>query len=551
MLDVILEFTPHTDIFLSSSKRSWLSGPLLPSIKFLESQRWGYNPISTPSSIQRIRANTGLHTRNFRVDENDGHAMNSYWNFSKEFNGRDIRLCIIDTGLQTVRHTEAYHWLFRERTYATCNHGDYLADILMDDDNGMSPSISLYSFDAYDASISDAELSENIAKGIFWGIQKRVHIILITICTSAHTNALIQAINTALAENIIIITNALTTEGDRNGDLLFPAAYCNIICVSSHDKKCAPSNFSPFAREIDFLGPGEYIRSHDLVIHGTCVAATMFAGYCAKILHYLRDWFGVDIARIGTYGMKHLLRKLASSPGSHTKSHGYGTLLISNINLLTEHYLTKIFSDTGFYDMSQRVLEIRSINIRQIESSVSTQQLDSRHKLVTFPGDYIKMNITEERCFVIDKKSRLWVRIGKSGIFNKRCMSKIQIPDLRQLSISVQKQYIVISTGTRLLLFDDDMEFVKSFRFDFQDGVRYVKFFNHQFLLVWTMRGMVEIWDFLAVRLLITVENVDYFHFDLDGRAQVSTSKDTHFEIWVSEMRIDDVGHHDVSFHFE
>ncbi|XP_013386831.1 uncharacterized protein LOC106156231 [Lingula anatina] len=183
----------------------------------------------------------------------------------------------------------------------------------------------------------------------------KVDIISLSVGYAKFSKRLFDSVcRTLLAGKVIVC--ASSNDGRRQQtNISFPARFGNVLCVGSHSKKGQPSEFSPNGREIDVLGPGEDVwaalsaNEHGAVFpfSGTSAATPFVAGVCALILVAAQRIGGETLrSRVSnTSMMREILRKMATKPGHHDESMGYGNVDPWNVFNYGNAYFKRIIDD--------------------------------------------------------------------------------------------------------------------------------------------------------------------------------------------------------------
>ena len=131
----------------------------------------------------------------------------------------------------------------------------------------------------------------DIAAGVAYATQKGADVINISLGGYANSITLQNAINEAVADNIVVVAGA---GNDNKSDAFYPAAYENVIAVAGtdqSDQKTASSNFGAW---VDVSAPGVDILSTTLGGYssdsGTSYAAPFVSGAVGLLLSLHPDW---------------------------------------------------------------------------------------------------------------------------------------------------------------------------------------------------------------------------------------------------------------------
>lgn len=207
-------------------------------------------------------------------------------------NQEKVKVAIIDSGVNLSSDIDVFerksfldeeeqkNVLFEDFT----GHGTGVAGVIaakMNDEGitGIDSNIQLYSARVLDHN-NEAPISR-VIKAIDWAIEKQVNIVNISFVTDVNSVELHDAVKRAYDAGILLIASA----GNDN-ELMYPAAYEEVMAVGSVDSKGDISKNSPEGVEI--VAPGELITTSDvfdsLSVHsGTSFAAPHVTGLAAKL----------------------------------------------------------------------------------------------------------------------------------------------------------------------------------------------------------------------------------------------------------------------------
>ena len=171
---------------------------------------------------------------------------------------------------------------------------------------------------------------------------ERVNVISLSFGISFFSRRLSKMIELAVDGDIIVIC-AASNDGKRSKQpITYPARLGHVICIGSDNGYGKPSSFSPVGREMDFLAPGENLWAPTIdnsnpsgsysTVSGTSFAAPAVAGLVCQLiedLQYCCERFQkpelLDHLH-NVWGIRELLKHMATVQGSHNEEKGFGTL---------------------------------------------------------------------------------------------------------------------------------------------------------------------------------------------------------------------------------
>lgn len=136
---------------------------------------------------------------------------------------------------------------------------------------------------------------DEVAAAIYWALNKKAHVISMSIQSRASDPALYEAVYTALRRGCIVICAAGNYGKLYRKNVGYPGRYGGVITIAAHDRSGVPVSFSASGGEIDFSAPGEGIWSTIPAGYGrysgTSMAAPFVAGIAALLLakHHQAD----------------------------------------------------------------------------------------------------------------------------------------------------------------------------------------------------------------------------------------------------------------------
>ena len=209
------------------------------------------------------------------------------WSAAK---GDGIKVAILDTGISPHNDLEIAGGTSVVGGNYTDNdgHGTSVAGVLaavMDDQGivGVAPGAGIYAVKIMDG--SSGQLSDAI-DGVQWAIDNDMDIITMSFGMETYSQIFKEALQEAYADNILLIASA----GNNNGDVLYPAAYADVIAVGATDENDERASFSAHGPELEIMAAGVNINSTSsggyAVSTGTSLAAPHVAGVAALLKAY-------------------------------------------------------------------------------------------------------------------------------------------------------------------------------------------------------------------------------------------------------------------------
>lgn len=213
------------------------------------------------------------------------------------YDNKKVKVAIIDSGIDSssdVSVAKSINMVPGEEELTTffedtSGHGTSIAGIIAAKDDevgitGINPNVLIYSAKVFD-STNSAPLSR-ILEGIYWAIDEKVDIINMSFGIPEDSIALKEAIDTACEAGILVV--AAAGNGGNDSDVLFPAAYDNVLGVGSVDSNAEISEFTSTGKGLDIMAPGENIISSSMlegvvVCEGTSMSVPHVVGVASLI----------------------------------------------------------------------------------------------------------------------------------------------------------------------------------------------------------------------------------------------------------------------------
>lgn len=206
-----------------------------------------------------------------------------------------IKVGVIDTGI-SLSHPDLaanikgqYNAINPTKSANDDNgHGSHVAGIIAALNNsigvvGAGPLIDLHAIKVLNKNGSG--FLSDVIEGIDVAIQRKLHLINLSLGTSSNVQSFHDAIIRAKAAGLVVVAAA----GNTGGAVVYPAAYPESIAVSATDINNVIASFSSRGPEVDLAGPGVSIYSTYKgtgykTLSGTSMAAPHVAGSAALLL---------------------------------------------------------------------------------------------------------------------------------------------------------------------------------------------------------------------------------------------------------------------------
>ncbi|WP_416147532.1 peptidoglycan-binding protein [Salipaludibacillus sp. HK11] len=225
-------------------------------------------------------------------------AVDSPQAWSNDVTGKDVKVAIIDSGVDTSHPDLSIAGCYGASDAATCEdvdgHGTHVAGTVGARNNeigvvGVAPDVDIY---AARVSNLDGEIwSTNVLAAIDWAISKEVDIINLSLGSNEYSRSIDEALTNAYDKGILSIA---ASGNDSSNSVSYPAALANVIAVSATDKNNEIASFSNTGEEIEFSAPGVAIDSTTLngdyaKSSGTSMATPHVAGVLALLIETYPD----------------------------------------------------------------------------------------------------------------------------------------------------------------------------------------------------------------------------------------------------------------------
>jgi subtilisin len=301
-----------------------------PAVEFVESDR----------QFEVAEADTSEYSESWAIEEIGAEPVHS-----SSYTGKGIKIAVLDTGVD-YKHSElapnykgGYDFINNDNDPMDDNgHGTHVAGILAAARDGKGIVGAAPDAEIYAIKVSDARGKgsfSGLVKGIDWSIKNGMDVVTMSITGKGGSEALAKAVEAAYSQHGLVLVAAV---GNGNGDVLYPAAYPQVIGVGSVTKDNILSPFSLTGSEVELVAPGSGIKSTSIggkysLSSGTSMATPLVTGALALLLGSdEKAW--EDAGMVNGDGawtndeLREVLRSTAKDLGGKGKddSFGYGLL---------------------------------------------------------------------------------------------------------------------------------------------------------------------------------------------------------------------------------
>ena len=214
-------------------------------------------------------------------------------NASKENRGGGVTVAVLDTAIsKSVVNQNADIKQIDLFNYAQSDgeegHGNAVASLLVADDgelSGLAPAIELLSIPVLDSNGEGSAF--DLAKGIIAAVDAGANIISMSLGSYSNSALLKAAVDYAAAQGVVLVA---ASGNDGVNQVLYPAAYDNVIAVGAVDANANAAGFSNTGKEVSLAAPGVGINSAwtegagIVSFSGTSAAVPCVVGVIANIL---------------------------------------------------------------------------------------------------------------------------------------------------------------------------------------------------------------------------------------------------------------------------
>ncbi|MCH6264919.1 S8 family peptidase [Neobacillus citreus] len=273
------------------------------------------------------------------------------WNQTK---GEGITVAILDTGCD-LTHPDLKERIAGGRNFTNDDngnpdvyrdyngHGTHVAGTIAAIQNnsgvvGVAPEANLLIIKVLDKNGSGQY--EWIINGIYYAIEQKADIISMSLGGPEDVSELHEAIQEAVANNILVVC-AAGNGGDGNAstdEFDYPGSYNEVISVGAVDLARSPSRFSNSNNEVDLVAPGEkilstYLNGKYAVLSGTSMATPHVSGAMALVKNLANKSFERKLTEPELYAQ---LIKRTVPLGNSPKLEGNGIVYLTVTDQLSE-----------------------------------------------------------------------------------------------------------------------------------------------------------------------------------------------------------------------
>ena len=212
---------------------------------------------------------------------------------AKEKRGDGVTVAVLDTAISKsvvnqnadIKQIDLFDY---SQNASETGHGNAVASLLVADDrelSGLAPSIELLSIPVLDANGEGSAF--DLAKGIIAAVDAGANVISMSLGSYTNSALLKAAVDYAAAAGVVLVGAA---GNDGVNQVLYPAAYDNVIAVGAVDANANAAGFSNTGGEISLAAPGVGINSAwtegsgIASFSGTSAAVPCVVGVIANIL---------------------------------------------------------------------------------------------------------------------------------------------------------------------------------------------------------------------------------------------------------------------------
>lgn len=253
--------------------------------------------------------------------------------------GDGVRIALIDTGVD-ARHPDFKGSVVAGADFSregpgdgltdTDGHGTSMASLIAGSGQirGVAPNATVVSIRASNGTSSSAT---SIGQAVSWAVDHDISVISISSAHDADDLVLQQAVQAAVAEDIVVVAGVGNTP--RSSRVAYPAAYPGVVAVGGVDKKGEHSEISVTGPELALSAPSDMISTayrggQRVVTTGTSNATALVAGTAALIRSKYPDLPASEVVR--------LLTATATDKGTPGRDAEFGYGVVNPVRALAE-----------------------------------------------------------------------------------------------------------------------------------------------------------------------------------------------------------------------
>ena len=209
--------------------------------------------------------------------------------------GAGVRVALLDSGIDPdhldlkANYRGGYDFVNDDsQPWDDNGHGTEVAGVLAARENGVgligvAPQAELFAIKVLG---SDAKGSiSDVAKGLEWAIEHGMDVVNMSLGTPEDSPTLHEAVRAAWEAGLVLVAPT----GNETGQVLYPAAYSQVIAVTATDRDDKLAWFSNTGSQVELAAPGEeipttYPGSRYRLARGTSFAAPHVAGTAALLI---------------------------------------------------------------------------------------------------------------------------------------------------------------------------------------------------------------------------------------------------------------------------
>lgn len=274
----------------------------------------------------------------------DGYGIGVQAAWDQGFTGDGVRLALIDSGInadhedfQGVDIEQGYNVIEQNTdTSDRFGHGTVVAGIIAANSHngigitGICDGVTIVPIKCFDSSTTNVR---HVVEGIYRAVDDfQCDVINLSLGVSADMQALREAVDYAVSKGVIIISAVGNNGNTAPTQLLYPAAYDNVIGVGAYGHNGEICSFSHINNSVFVTAPGEDLYSLDAnttdgyrVVSGTSFAAAQVSALAVLVKAYDKQ--------ITATQFQELLKTSAqdAGPTGYDLSYGYGMISIPRL----------------------------------------------------------------------------------------------------------------------------------------------------------------------------------------------------------------------------